>query len=99
MLELIKPLNYRGWRTSTSIPTELPEEIEKQMETAWGNLSHRTLEALTLGDYRFWDVSAGPVTEVLQLSVWETEEFLKAHEAYLHYPCKDLRRSHSAYRN
>ena len=73
------------------ITIELPEHIEKQLETAWGDLSRRTLEALAVEGYRSGSLSAGQVAEMLGLSVWETEELLKEREAYLHYSYEDLR--------
>lgn len=73
------------------ITIELPEEIEHQLETAWGNLSQRALEALAVEGYRSGELSAGQVAEMLSLSVWETEKFLKEREAYLHYSEEDFR--------
>ncbi len=72
------------------ITIELPEEIEHQLETVWGNLSRRALEALAVEGYRSGDLSAGQVAEMLGLSVWETEKFLKEREAYLYYSDEDL---------
>ena len=74
------------------ITIELPEEIEHQLETAWGDLSRRALEARAVEGYRSGDLSAGQVAEMLSLSVWETEKFLSEREAYLHYSGDDLRR-------
>jgi predicted HTH domain antitoxin len=74
-----------------SITIELPEEIAQQLETAWGNVSRRALEALAVGGYRSGDLSAGQVAELLGLSRWDTEKFLKEREAYLHYTSEDLR--------
>jgi predicted HTH domain antitoxin len=73
------------------ITIELPEDIAQQLETAWGNLSRRALEALAVEGYRSGDLSAGQVAEMLSLSVWETEKFLKEREAYLHYSPEDFR--------
>jgi len=49
------------------------------------------LEALVVEGYRSGDLSAGQVAEMLKLSVWESEKFLKEREAYLHYSGEDLR--------
>ena len=73
------------------ITIELPEEIKRQLETAWGDLSRRALEALAVEGYRSGDLSAGQVAEMLGLSAWETEKFLKEREAYLHFSDEDLR--------
>ena len=75
-----------------SITLELPDEIAQQLESAWGNLSRRALEALAVEGYRSGDLSAGQVAELLGLSFWETEKFLKEREAYLHYSAEDLRK-------
>jgi predicted HTH domain antitoxin len=40
--------------------------------------------------YRSGDLSAGQVAELLNLSVWETEIFLKEREAFLHCSPEDL---------
>jgi predicted HTH domain antitoxin len=74
-----------------SVTIELPEEIEQQLQTEWGNLPRRALEALAVEGYRCGALSAGQVAEMLQLSVWETESFLNEREAYLHYTEEDLR--------
>lgn len=78
------------------ITIELPEEIEHQLETAWGNLSRRALEALAVEGYRSGDLSAGQVAEMLSLSAWETESFLKERGALLDYSADDLRRDMEA---
>lgn len=78
------------------ITIELPEEIEHQLETAWGNLSRRALEALAVEGYRSGDLSAGQVAEMLSLSAWETESFLKERGAPLDYSADDLRRDMEA---
>lgn len=73
-----------------SITIELPDEIAQQLENAWGNVSRRALEALAVEGYRSGDLSAGQVAELLGLSPWETEKFLKKREADLHYSPDDL---------
>lgn len=73
------------------ITIELPAKIEHQLETAWGNLSRRALEALAVEGYRSGDLSAGQVAEMLGLSVWDTERFLNERQAYLHYSAEDLK--------
>jgi predicted HTH domain antitoxin len=74
-----------------SVTIELPEKIQQQLETEWGNLSRRALEALAVEGYRSGALSAGQVAEMLELSFGETESFLKEREAYLHYTAEDLR--------
>lgn len=73
------------------INIELPEEIEHQLEAAWGNLPRRALEALAVEGYRSGDLSAGQVAEILKLSMWETENFLNERGTLLDYSADDLR--------
>ena len=75
-----------------SVTIELPEEIEQQLETEWKNLPRRALEALAVEGYRTGALSRGQVGQILDMNFWETEAFLKEHEAYLHYSLEDLER-------
>lgn len=68
-----------------SVTINLPEEIEHQLQTAWGDLSRCTLEALAVEGYRSEVLTRSQVSEMLGLNFWETEAFLKARGAYLHY--------------
>jgi predicted HTH domain antitoxin len=80
--------------TPSTITIELPQEIEQQLEEAWGNgaLARHILEAVAVEGYRTEALSAGQVAELLGLSGWETDTFLKEHGAYLHYTEEDLER-------
>jgi predicted HTH domain antitoxin len=75
-----------------TITIEIPREIERQLAKEWGDgvLSRRALEALVVEGYRTEALSAGQVAEILGLSGWETDTFLKEHCAYLHYSEDDL---------
>ena len=75
-----------------TIMIEIPAEIERQLSAEWGDetLSRRTLEALVLEGYRTEALSAGQVAEILGLSGWETDNFLKERGAELHYSPEDL---------
>ena len=79
-----------------SVTIELPEEIERQLTTVWGNLSRRALEALAVEGYRTEALSAGQVAEMLNLSVWETEAFLQQRGVALHYTLEDLKQDVAA---
>ena len=76
----------------STITLEVPETIGRQLETEWGKgtLSRRALEALALEGYRSEALSAGQVAELLEMSVWETENFLYRHGAFLHLTIDDL---------
>ena len=73
-----------------SVTIELPEDIERQLEREWKNLSRRALEALATEGYRTGTLSRGQVGKMLNLDFWGTEAFLKEREAYLHYSAEDL---------
>ncbi len=73
-----------------SLTIELPESIAAQLQTNWGDLSRRALEALAVEAYRAELVSQSQVGEILGLNFWETERFLKERRAFLHYDEDDL---------
>ena len=76
----------------TRIAVELPEEIAKQLETAWRDVSRGALEAVALEGYRDGALTRDQVGQLLNLSLWETEAFLKARRAFLDYTEEDLHR-------
>jgi hypothetical protein len=74
----------------TRIAVELPDDIAKQLESAWRDMSRGTLEAVALEGHRDGTLSREQVGRVLGLSFWETEAFLKERQAYLAYDEQDL---------
>jgi len=74
----------------TNVSVQLPEDIARQLETAWKNLPRRALEAIAVEGYRSGALTRGQVGRMLGLSFWETEAFLKERQAYLHYDEADL---------
>ena len=74
-----------------SVTINLPEEIEQHLESEWGNLPRRALEALAVEGYRSGALSAGQMGEMLSLSLWETEALLKQRGIELDYSVEDLR--------
>ena len=74
-----------------SVTIDLPEEIAQQLQAQWGDLSRRTLEALAIEGYRSVVLSIGQVAEILGLSVWEAEIFLKERGVELLYTAEDLK--------
>ena len=65
-----------------AITLELPHEIEQQLQEAWnGNLSRKILEAVAVEGYRQGVLSRGQVSELLDLSFYDTEAFLKERKA------------------
>jgi predicted HTH domain antitoxin len=77
-------------RSMTRIAVDLPEDIAKQLESTWQDLSRGTLEAVALEGYRDGTLSREQVGRVLGLSFWQTEAFLKERQAYLPYNEQDL---------
>ena len=74
----------------TRIAVELPEDIAKQLESAWRDVSRGTLEAVALEGYRDGTLTRDQVGRLLGLSFWDTEAFLKERQAYLAYNEEDL---------
>lgn len=74
-----------------TISINLPEELLSRLQSSWGNLPRRALEALAVEAYREEVLSSAEVGRLLgHNSRIETEEFLHARQAYLHYTTEDL---------
>jgi predicted HTH domain antitoxin len=73
-----------------NVAVELPDDIAKQLETAWQDIPRRVLEAVAVEGYRSGALTHGQVQRLLNLSWWETEAFFKERQAYLHYDEADL---------
>jgi hypothetical protein len=75
------------------VQVEIPSEIGLQIESKWGRLSERMVEALALEAYRNGAIGKAQVQELLRFSEqWEAELFLKLSQAYLDYTEADLER-------
>jgi predicted HTH domain antitoxin len=69
----------------------LPDDIARQLKTEWQDLPRRALEALAVEGYKSQALTWYQVGRLLgHASRWETDAFLKEHEAYLHYTVEDL---------
>lgn len=79
-----------------NVAIELPDDIAKQLETAWQDMPRRVLEAVAVEGYRSGALTRGHVQQLLNLSWWETEAFLKERQAYLHYDEGDLEQDRAA---
>lgn len=79
-----------------NVAVELPDDIARQLETAWHDIPRRALEAIAVEGYRSGALSHGQVQRLLNLSWWETEAFLKERQAYLHYDETDLEQDRAA---
>jgi predicted HTH domain antitoxin len=74
----------------TRIAVDLPEDIAKRLAVAWRDVPRGALEAVVLEGYRDGSLTRHEVGQVLGLSFWETETFLKVRQAYLEYGEDDL---------
>jgi len=74
------------------VTIDIPEAIARQIEQLGGSAERELLEAFVLEEYRRERLSRGRVSELLGLDFWETEQFLKEHDAYLHINVQDLER-------
>lgn len=72
------------------VTIDIPEAIARQIEQLGGSAERELLEAFILEEYRRERLSRGRVGELLGLDFWETEKFLKEHDAYLHIDVQDL---------
>jgi predicted HTH domain antitoxin len=80
-----------------SVTIELPEEIERQLETEWGNLPRRALEAVALEGYRSGALTVAQLRRILGFEIrLESDAFLKQHGVYLEYSVEDLKRDREA---
>ncbi|MCC6442401.1 MAG: UPF0175 family protein, partial [Armatimonadetes bacterium] len=68
-----------------TVTLDMPEPLAQQLQARWGAeaLSRRILEAFAVEGYRQEFLTRHQVGELLGLSLWETEAFLKAHDALL----------------
>ena len=74
-----------------TISINLPKEVMSRLQSSWGNLPRRALEALAVEAYREEVLSSAEVGSLLgHNSRTETETFLHARQAYLHYTAEDL---------
>ena len=72
------------------IDVELPEEIAKRLQAEWKDLSRGALEAIAVEGYRDGTLTRDQVGQLLGLSFWDTEAFLKRRQAFLQYTDEDL---------
>lgn len=82
-----------------NVAIEIPEAVSAPLRSRWKDVPRRVLEAVAAEAYRSGALTAFQVGELLgHGSRWETEEFLKRVQAYLHYTEDDLERDLAALR-
>ncbi len=79
-----------------AVTIELPPAIEQNLGAGGRDISRRALELLAVDGYRETRLSQRQVGEMLGMNFWETEAFLKKHEAYLQYDISDFNRDREA---
>jgi hypothetical protein len=73
------------------VAIQVPEDVARQLEAKWGDVSQRALESLTLEAYREGVITEAEVGRMLNLSSrLEVEAFLKHSHTYLDYTEADL---------
>lgn len=81
------------------VAIRVPEEVARQLEAKWGDVSQRALESLTLEAYRAGVITEAEVGRMLNISSrLEVEVFLKNAQAYMDYTDADLERDIAAIR-
>jgi predicted HTH domain antitoxin len=81
------------------VTIEIPDNIAALVGRNGRSIARELLEAFAVEGYRAERLSRGQVSELLGLSFWETEEFLRQRGAWLHYDLHDLERDRAALRS
>lgn len=73
------------------ITIEIPDELACQIQADRSDLSRHILENLVVEAYKSEKITSAEVGRILSLpSRFAVDDFLKTHEAYLHYAESDL---------
>jgi len=72
---------------SATVEISLPDSLIKALDALPGELPRKTLEALAAQFYQAGKISHAQVGEALGLDRWQTDAFLKSHQA--HRPCEN----------
>ena len=73
-----------------NLAVDLPEDIARNLQASWHDLTRGALEAIALEGYRSDALTRDQVARLLGFSFWEAEAFLKERLAYLAYTQDDL---------
>ena len=72
------------------VSLDIPDDIARQLNAA-GELSQLALEGLAIEGYRHEILSLGEVAELLGISVYEADGFLKSHGVPLDTTLNEIR--------
>jgi predicted HTH domain antitoxin len=76
-----------------NVAFEIPDEVSAPLQARWGDVAGHAREAVAVEAYRSGALTAYQAGKLLgHVSRWETEEFLKRMQAWLHYTEADLER-------
>lgn len=82
-----------------NVSIAVPDDVAQQLTAQGEDVSQRALEALAAEAYRSGAITAAEVQRMLNLpSRYETDLFLKKHQAYLDYTETDLQQDIEAIR-
>ncbi len=74
-----------------TLTLEIPDALSEPLQKRFGDLSRRALEDLAVDGYKSGVLSSFQVGKLLgHASRWDTDAFLKQHEAWLHYSADDI---------
>lgn len=74
-----------------NVAIDIPDQVLGVLQSKWSDLPSRVREATAAEAYRSQVLTSREVGELLgHTSRWQTEEFLKRSQAYLHYSEADL---------
>jgi predicted HTH domain antitoxin len=74
-----------------NVAIDIPDNISAPLQAKWKDVPRRVLEAVAVEAYRSGALTMHQVGQLLgHTSRWQTETFLKAMQAYLHYSEADL---------
>jgi hypothetical protein len=75
---------------------EVPDQIAHSLRLDGPQPNRRALEMLALEGYRAGDLSRGQVGVLLELSFYDTEEFLKKNHAYIELTLEEFHEGSNA---
>jgi predicted HTH domain antitoxin len=78
---------------------QVPDDIVERLQVRSEDLPRHALESLAAESYRAGLLTSAEVQRMLGFETrWQTDEFLKRREAYLHYSVEDLDRDIATFR-
>ena len=78
------------------VTLELPDALAEQLTSGGRDLARAVFESLVVEQYREGEISRGKLAEMLGLSIWQSEEFLRKRDARLPFSNADLEADRAA---